>query len=188
VHGDLIVVSTIGGLVFYQGNNDWMVENIHLAGSGAIGRLPPGEVPAIVRDTADMSEADRERYFYRRGLEYIRAHPWSTLRTMAYKSVFFFAPGPLIFQGTPLGWWWSQAPGWLLRPWVAVGAWLVAHKSRSPLPKLPLAIIGYLVLMMMLFRHDNRYRAAVEPFLLMLAAVGLAYAYSALRGIRLRSR
>lgn len=181
-HGRFVMVSTFGGIAFAQGNNAWVSRHIHLAPFGAFGRLPPADAPAIVRDTKGMSEVERERYLYRYGLAYVRAHPRATLRTMAFKALYYLVPGPLAAPGNKaVAAPWPQAIGWAVLPFVLLGGVLVARRPRPLARALPLLFIAYFFLLSLVFRYDNRYRAAAEPFLLMLAAVGADSVCSGLR-------
>jgi hypothetical protein len=87
VHGKVVVTSTNGGLNFWIGNNP-----------KATGEyiFPTRINDELVRSVADWPELERDRFFYTRGLKFVRRHPVDFLSLLARKTFYFFVFRPNI--------------------------------------------------------------------------------------------
>jgi hypothetical protein len=120
VHGQLLLTSTNGGLNFWIGNNP--------AATGEY--IRPGDVDeSIVVSVANWPEIARDRFFYMRGLQFIRSSPGPFLELAGRKLLYF------TFFRPNIGSTYEQAGDLPLGParWLFVSSWLLL---------IPFALLG----------------------------------------------
>jgi hypothetical protein len=162
VHGRLVPVATNGGFNFYMGNNPiWE------------GGIPP-LVLYFPRMTEEdrvawraLSETERDRAFFRMGIDYWRDQPGRAFRGAAHRLVSFALWRPYLF---------AAYPRWLAVIFIAsylaiLGPFLLAlPRCRGPACVLPLLAILATGLAGLAFIVSMRFRATVEPLLVTLGA------------------
>jgi hypothetical protein len=162
LHGRLIPIATNGGFNFYMGNNPiWE------------GGIPP-LVKYFPRMTEEertawraLSEVERDRHFYRMGLEYWRDQPGRALLGVWHRLVSFALWRPYLF---------AAYPRWLAVLFiasyvVALGPFLLAlPRCRGPACVLPILAILATAVTGLAFVVSMRFRATVEPMLVALGA------------------
>jgi len=80
-HGKIILTSTNGGVNFWIGNN--------LQATGEY--LFPRQIDQVlVSSTAEMTEVERDAFFYRQGFSFVRDHPDKFLSLFGRKLLYFF--------------------------------------------------------------------------------------------------
>lgn len=169
VHHALVVASTDGGLAFMEANNP--VSFRHQGG------WIPGyaaSLPEVQRRLPRMSEAEFNSWMMQTGIGYIRAEPLAFARVYLLRLGYLWRPSPPLQQAADLGhkhllWlaaYWSlcfvllATALILLRPWRDGRQW----------PLLLVLIWGSFSVP--LFSSQLRYRAPLEPAILLYAAAG----------------
>lgn len=154
IHGRFVALSTMGGMNFYLGNNE--------RARGHIGEdIPEAEQKML----ADLTEAQRDRVYYRMGLEFWRRHPERLGKLFAKKGLTF-----LSFYNEDRQVYFNAFYSFML-PFAVLGVLLVVRQSsRNILPLVFVAFLVHYLLISMLFFGEPRYRYAIESFLILLAA------------------
>lgn len=153
VFGQFIPLSTQGGLGFWYSNNPQ-------ASGGWIGAPLP---TALAGEHPD--ELTTNRAGFQAGWQALRADP-GRLPLLLVKKVLVFW---LIFHDTTT---WEVNWTFLLLGLLALfGWWGVRHRPAAWLPVI--VPCGYFTAISMLFYGDPRFRAPLEPLLILLAAVGM---------------
>jgi 4-amino-4-deoxy-L-arabinose transferase-like glycosyltransferase len=157
--GRLIPVSLQGGSALYEGNSPYTQTALTQLERGARGWY---DDPRWGRELAGLSPADVDRQAFRLAVEFITEHPMRVIGYAAQKVGIFFSA-----YDHPLSWasWYSVLALSLLGLWWTVREW------RRLLP-IHLLVVETL-LIAAVFTSMPRFRAPVEPFFLLLAAVAL---------------
>lgn len=164
VHGYWYFVATGGGRQFWLGNNPratglttsatWFTD----AETDSLARLP--------------DEIARERWLYRRGMEFIRDEPGRAARLYLVKLGNLFALWPETYSRTFVNRWsrWSQG---LASTVIFAGALLALRRWRADPALWPLAgaVVSF-ALVNAVFFTVMRYRISFEPCLLWMAGAG----------------
>jgi len=197
IHGQLVPISTNGGFTFWNGNNPFTT------GSGfdvytdklrayTQGQLPPdegAENPKIMilqpyplpreleARVHTLSEVELDRQLYLASLQFIRDHPWQWLGLVKAKTISFWWFRPNI--GTYRNFYRSA---WVL-PYqfvytgvlllFAIGLFLSVHRWR--VCSLFYLLFMYMTTAYVSFNVITRYRWEVESYMLVFAAVAVAY-------------
>jgi hypothetical protein len=162
LHGRLVPVALNGGFNFYIGNGPY--------GGGEIPPLPSffdrWEVSA--RDSLrKQSEVERDATLYRLGLETIRHDPGGELKKLWRRAVSFVLFRPYLF---------AAYPGWIAALFVLsylavlVPFLLALPRCRGPAAGFFLAAIVATGLVGLVYIVSMRFRATVEPFMVVIAA------------------
>jgi hypothetical protein len=114
---------------------------------------------------AQMNEAQRDQFYMSRTIEFIAQNP-GVAAAMAIVKIQVFLT---VFGGY----------GVLIAALAALGALLASREHRSW--PLALATLGYSMPFLLVITYYGRYRAPVEPLIVVLAAVGLWLAWQRLR-------
>lgn len=170
VHQRLVLTSTDGGFVFYAWNSPGA-----LRGEGAI-------YPEFTRDRdsvpglKDMNEVDRNSWFYKERLHTIFDDPSLYVRQVAQRVWWIWKPYPYLLQ-PGLANVLRTAVGFLFYIPLYVLAVLGALWSLAEWRKLSLfyLLFLYVTFPTAFIAGIIRYRMPVEPYLIILAAVGLLW-------------
>lgn len=156
VFGQLVPVSTQGGLGFWYCNNP-------LARGGWAAPPLPSELAGDHPE--ELDELTTNRVGYQAGWAALRADPGRIPMLLVKKVLTFWLP----FLDTKT---WKVNWAFLLISLLALMGWWRAR--REPASWLPVLVpCGYLTAISMIFYGDPRLRAPIEPLLLVLAAVGM---------------
>jgi 4-amino-4-deoxy-L-arabinose transferase-like glycosyltransferase len=102
--GDWVGLTTHGGVTFYQGNNQEVVDIPHYRG----GVAPLAALPEFDR-LAQMNEAERDKESYRLGREFLRENPELIPRLVWWKfKRFWRLRSDMGLSGIRSGWWFSK--------------------------------------------------------------------------------
>lgn len=149
-----VPISTHGGANFWYSNNP-----------GAKGGSHESPLPEHLSRQRWTTEADFERLAYRAGWEALKADPGRIPGLFLKKAVVFWMP-----LADTKDWRMNWAFGWVAL-WAVIGFWVF---RREPSRWLPIVVPSlYLTGMAMIFFGDPRYRAPLEPLLIVLASAGL---------------
>jgi hypothetical protein len=162
VHHRLVPIATNGGFNFYGGNNPiWKGEIPRL--EKVFARMPPEDLERW----RSMTEVERDRALYRKGLEYWRREPAHALAGLGRKAVSFVFFRPFLFAGYP---------AWLAIIFIASYLLLLLPfaialpRCRGPACALPLLAIFATGLLGCVYLVSMRFRASVEPLFAAIAA------------------
>lgn len=159
VHGRFIAATTEGGYTL------WVTNNERADGSGHC------FLPERTGEFDGLTEAEIDRLFWRKGMDYIRSHPGRFARLAGAKFVRFWRLWPHadhVGRGTAIVGGVSFIPILLL----AVYGLFRARAHWRPV-LLFLAIFGYYTALHMVFMAITRYRVPLEPYLIVLASWGV---------------
>ncbi len=162
VFHEVIPVATQGGKVLYSS---------YFPPDGKIfGRFATDETMTYAK--TQLSETDASRYLVRQTVERLRAHPGQLPKLLAMKLGFFLVPFDWEVLGIGQGVW--NATYAFILPFALLGMW-VRRQAGEPSRWLWF-VLGYFVAMSLLFYGSPRMRLPVEPYLLIWASAGLAWA------------
>jgi 4-amino-4-deoxy-L-arabinose transferase-like glycosyltransferase len=177
VRGEWVLVSSNGGWNLYVGNNPaGTADRADLAGS----------VPPAFRDTLmTMNEVEGDRFLRRRALDFIRAHPAETARRVTerarnllwFNETFGTSSGySRVLRGTTRA---VYQTSWaLLLPAALAGMILTRRDARRHVLLYGAIAANAAVILATFF--VNRYRAPIEPILILFAAAAIDRALAAL--------
>ena len=158
VFGEFIPISAESGFGLYSS---------YCPANGIFGlNAAPGD-PIVVEAYKISSPSLRNRFFLKKTLQFILANPLRFLVLEFKKTVYFWAP----FDWEIIGNKWFNILYVLLFPFVAVGT-VMASKSFINNCIILLPII-YFQVMILIFYGSPRFRFIVEPYLFILAAIGV---------------
>ncbi len=160
LHHRLVPVSTDGGRSFYA--------SYRVPDGYRFGLNPQDGVTA--QADAMSSEVERDRFYYAAAFDWIRAHLGELPRLTVLK---------LAFLGSPWDWELIGRDGrarynWvfgLTLPFLLIGLFVL---PRTPEAGWLLAPLGYVLLWAILFYGSPRFRLPFEPYLLIVASLGMA--------------
>ena len=95
VSGELVPINSQAGITLYTGNNPHA--NGYIATTPEIGGWTCFDWPRIVDETnqrigKNMSQAETDKFYSRKALDYIKSHPYRTLQLMTKKFLLFWGP------------------------------------------------------------------------------------------------
>ena len=159
VHGRFIAATTEGGYTL------WVTNNERADGGGrCFFPEPPG-------DFDGLTEAEIDRLFWRKGTDYIRAHPGHFLRLAGAKFVRFWRLWP---HAEHVGRATAAIGGATFIPLLLLAIYgTVRSRERWRPVLLFFALFGYYTALHMVFMAITRYRVPLEPYLIVLAGHGL---------------
>lgn len=165
VLGEFIPISSNGGVNFWIGNHP-----------GASGEFiyPP---PELLKETDQLTEGARDRFFYQRAWSFIQQDPQQFARLLGLKTFYFFWERPSAGENysnqtaTRVGRFVYLLANGLLLPLCAVGIILAAKEWRQ-LVLLYGAMVSVLIVNVVYFA-GTRYRAPVYPFEILPACYGM---------------
>jgi 4-amino-4-deoxy-L-arabinose transferase-like glycosyltransferase len=170
-HGVLMATSTNGGLNFWIGNH---------AGANGEYIFPTQIDQALVESTLNMSEVERDHFFYRQGRQFISEHPDQFITLAARKLIYFLLFRPNIGSSV-------QAAGYQLFDLVKLGfilAWLVMlpfailgiFKSGSKWREHSFFILIFIIqaIITMMYFSGTRFRTPIDGLVIIWAVLGLS--------------
>jgi 4-amino-4-deoxy-L-arabinose transferase-like glycosyltransferase len=181
VFGELIPISSNGGVNFWIGNNEKATgEFVH----------PASIAPQLIAASEAMSEGSRDRFFYLEGLSFIQTSPERFLQLLGTKLLYFLWGRPSLGQSyathdsTSLGvlaYLWANRI--LLPVWLA-GIVLAARNWRHFM--ILYATILTVLMVNVLYFAGARYQAPAAPFQILLASSAIVTLVGHLRRRSLR--
>ncbi len=175
-HDRFMLVSALGGLAFWIGNNPQARGEGDLASNPLVGRAEA----AIRAAHPSLSPEQLETVYYREAGAFIRAHPVAWLFLLAKKLCYFIVPvGPSIFMRSAL----FRTASWVsyfsLLPVGAIGFRRLLRAQQQPIP---VWLLGLSALMtILIFYPQQRYRVPVFDPVLIICASTLMKCGSGLR-------
>ncbi len=163
--GEFIPISSNGGVNFWIGN--------HPEASGEFVYPPPD----LLKETEQLGEGARDRFFYQRALSFIRQDPQQFVRLLGLKIFYFFWERPSVGENysnqamVGLGRFAYLLGNALLLPFCIVGIVLTAREWRHQ-TVLYGAILSVLISNVFYFA-GTRYRTPAYPFEIVFACYGL---------------
>ncbi|MCM8815551.1 MAG: glycosyltransferase family 39 protein, partial [Candidatus Omnitrophica bacterium] len=158
VIGKFVPGTTMGGAVFWEGNNPY-------SEGGPCRYFPEG--------VWQIEEAKRDQVFYRLTFECIKENPQRFIWLVGRKFLRFWnvVPNASEYRGN-LYRFISVASFGLLLPFFVLGMVVFPHNTGSVLL---MGLIAFFTLFHMIFLASIRYRLAIEPFVIMFACYGLLW-------------
>lgn len=165
-HDRFMLVSALGGLAFWIGNNPQARGEGDLASNPLLGRAEA----AIRTAHPNRSPEQLEAVYHREARAFIRTHPVAWLVLLAKKLFYFIVPvGPSILMRSAL----FRTASWIsyfsLLPLGVIGFWRLVRAQQQPIP---LWLLGLSALMtILIFYPQQRYRVPVfDPVLIICAS------------------
>jgi hypothetical protein len=175
VHGRFVFITTMGGVVLWEGNNPVVASTPELRG-----RSLPGELTREDPASA-LAEAESDRRFFYKALRFMRERPADMPHLVAWKFVRMWNPFPDL-EKTWQRW---VATLTLLPVFGLFGAGLAMAWRNRERRVLPLLIpVLAVTLTGAVYWADARIRAPADPLILLVAAYGV----DSLRAMRLAGR
>lgn len=104
VLGGWVGLTSHGGITFYQGNNQKVIDIPHYRG----GVAPLAGLPHAA-EIAEMDELERERFTWAKGKEFLRRNRARVPRVLWWKFARFWRlKSDVGLSGVKSGWWWSK--------------------------------------------------------------------------------
>ncbi len=170
-HGVLMATSTNGGLNFWIGN--------HVGANGEY--IFPTQIDkALVESTLNMSEIERDRFFYQQGQLFIKEHPDQFIQLAGRKLLYFLlfrpnigssvqAAGYQLFDLVKLGF----ILAWLVMlPFAALGLFKLGVKWREHSFFILIFIVQAVITMM--YFSGTRFRTPIDGLVIIWAVLGLS--------------
>lgn len=184
IQGEWLLTSTNGGLNFWIGNN---------AKSTGEFVFPTSIDKDTVLSVANWPESARDRFFYSRGLEFIRSSPAQSLELFGRKLLFYLFFRPNIgsnYQQTQLQIGlaaWFFVLSWLaLLPFALVGVLNLGRQWRKHV-WLMIIFVGQVAISVLYF-VGTRFRTPMDGFAMIWAVMGLSILVSKWKTARSRKR
>lgn len=156
---DFVPLGAEGGQTFYMGNNPLAT------GGGDMQYLP---------ELDKLPEAERDRAYYKKGLEFIRQHPAGFFKLSLNKFIRFWRLYPHRIHTVELK---HQTISLLsygiLLPFFLLGLFLGWKKNRKAL--LLFLLLIYFTIMHMIFVAQIRLRFPIEPYIIIFGALGINF-------------
>ena len=167
VHRAFVLISTNRGINFWIGNNE------NASGEYVFPRTMNLQ---LIEQAVPMKEVDRDRMFFQRGLDYIRANPEQAIRLFTKKLLYsvtfrpsigsnYTKPSPVVDIGRlvyPISY-------MLVLPFWVTGLWISRRQWRKHLLLYGI-IAGYLAVSATFF-VGTRFRTPIDPYLLIFSAL-----------------
>jgi 4-amino-4-deoxy-L-arabinose transferase-like glycosyltransferase len=169
VHGEWFVTSTNGGLNFWIGNNPLATGEYFY----------PKDIDLDIMTTAAaLPEVERDRFFYRQGLEFVRAEPAAFLGLCVRRLLYFFLFRPNIgsnYEAVQLPMFWLigylfVVPWLMVMPLAALGLARLGQGWRFHL--LPIAVFAGQAATSMLYFAGTRFRTPLDGLAILWAIGG----------------
>lgn len=157
IHHNFVLVSTIGGLAFWGGNNPQAVDG------GWFDVITPEEFK-------NLSEVEQSKRFYQMGFSFIRENPKLGAKRAFLKVGRFWSLYPRTTKRDKIISLFSYG---LLLPFSILGAFLSLKRWRKVLV-LYLTIL-YFTGMSVIFYGSTRFRLPIEPYIIIFGGAGLNY-------------
>lgn len=168
VHQRLVITSTEGGLTFLEANNP-----VSLRSSGDWVPQFSQTLPALRAQARAFSEVDFDKLMYRKGFEYVRGDLTNYARVFMLRISYLWEPVPHLRGDLSrkhivvMALWWGNLYALAIVAFVSIRPWKQAE--HWPI----LAAFLWVSIVSGIFWSQVRYRAPLEPFIIMYAAVGL---------------
>jgi len=173
-----VPISTNGGINF------WIGDNPSAAGEYV---WPPGAAPDLLQASANLSEPQRDAFFYQQGLTFVREQPAQAMRLLGLKLLYFLWERPGIgatYGGQPatgLG-----RTAYLLANAVLLPLWLLGLALTARTWRPMMVIYGPILAALaqnVIYFVATRFRTPAVPFETLLAAVAIVWAAHAAEGV-----
>lgn len=168
VIGGWFPVSLQGGFVLYQGNNPYTQTALDHLQSGARGWY---DDPRFAEPLAGLSPLERDRTALHLGFQFMRAHPGLTARYSFQKIALFLSA-----YDHPV----ARASWYPILAFGVIGFGLSIRRWRDLLPLY--LIVLQTALTAAIFTSMPRFRAPVEPILILMAAFAALQVWERVRG------
>jgi 4-amino-4-deoxy-L-arabinose transferase-like glycosyltransferase len=182
VEGELIPISSQGGITFYQSNNPRSAGTfVAIPGFSGSQKTQAQESKALAEKAAgrSLSTAEVSSFWFRRGLQNIREHPGWAAKLAAEKSSYWtgsqeFSTEYVLLTERKLtrSLWLMPLPFGVLLGFGAAG--LFARRRNAAGTLLVLLFVLVNLATVMLFYFSSRYRLPAVPFLCVIAGGGVA--------------
>ena len=164
-------LSSSTGLFMWTGNNP----NATGAAATEDGRGMWETDAELFARVQGRDEVEQDRIFREAALRYIAEDPWRTARNVGSRFVTFWWFGPVTGLNYPASWFLIYAGYYLAIVGLALVGAMAMVRRRLNLELLAVgAMIGVVGSMQALFYVEGRHRWAIEPLMLVVAAVGIA--------------
>lgn len=169
VHHSVVLASTEGGIAFLEANNP-----VSFAGKGDWAIHFAANQPDVQQASRTLPEAAFDRFMLRKGLGYVAADPTNFARVYLIRLGYLWRPAPPPQLAGDLS---HKHVFWLTLWWGSLTALMFAafafHRPWRMAQHWPLLLVllwGSLVIPM--FSSQLRYRAPLEPFILLYGVAG----------------
>lgn len=175
VHGELVLLTTYGGANLWMGNY-----------SGATGYVGgPKNINELVRGK-QVAEVEKDKEFYRRGLNYMVNNPLDVVILSLKKLCLFWSPfvkehiGPKYIRESDIDYKTLIGLSFLfVVVFAVIGLFPVSRVWKQS--KLLLMLLIYFSLVSMIFYVSLRYRQPILPIISLFAARGVGFSFSRVR-------
>jgi Flp pilus assembly protein TadD len=185
--GEPAPLGALGGYVFYLGHNEgasWRYAPVGFGNTTVAGEAGAAIAEASRRAGRALSPGEASAYWYAEGLRFVAARPGTAIRNTATKLLAFFQPGELP-DNYDFRFLREEVPPLralclsfgIVVPFAAIG--LLGLRSRRQVLVLIPPLAGLLTVIG--FYYNARFRLPAVPFILLLAAEGVALVISFVR-------
>lgn len=175
IHHTILLASTEGGMTFYAANNP----DVLTKGGGDFYVLG-----ISTKEVENLSEIESDKYFYKKGLDFIRANPMIYLRLVFERLIRFWRFFPHLTSLPD-----SYKPIHIVlllitdTPIILLGFWglIMLYKIEKKQAFLLILIFLNFMIISMLIRSSIRYRAPIMPYLIILACYPIYSLYTRIK-------
>jgi len=166
-----VPVTVIGGHAFYMGNHAGVNERIR---GGDWIQGVDGQYPINDPNLPPLLSIEADRYLMRKGLEFVRQHPYHFLKLTAIKALRLWFP---YYSNAPL---WSKGLTTVsycaIMIFSVIGIFMTRQRWKDFLPIY--LLIAYVTMVHSVTIPSIRYRYPLMPFLMMFAAYAISLAWT----------
>jgi hypothetical protein len=176
VHGKLQITSTEGGMSVLECNNP-----VAFARGGEWIQGYAESLPEVTALAPSLSEVELNQLLYKKTADFILAEPGEYAHAMLLRVIHFWSPSPMYGYSTryTVVMLLTCAPAFAL---ALAGAIFSSRRCRTT-HLLIISLIAWVTLASALTNAQIRYRAPIEPFVLLYAGAGLAMLLALARGV-----
>jgi len=203
LHGQMLPLTTNGGMSFWNGNNPFTTGSawdVYADKARAYAGLTEAELPGegivvpklyplphgLQVRVATLSELELDRVLYEAGLEFVRQHPRQWFGLLLQKTMSFWWFRPNLAKDSELYRKTWALPYQVLYTLVMVlfVSGIAASWGQWRTYAFFYYLFGYLTVIYAVFNVVTRYRWEIEEFLLLFGAIGIVSAMQWLMGLR----